>query len=44
MPAAPAGLGYAETAAVPDETSLLPFIDYAYTNQRGDARPSTVAA
>ncbi|MBS1208232.1 MAG: pgpB [Proteobacteria bacterium] len=43
IPAAPAGLGYAETAAVQDETTVLPFVDYAYTNQRGDARYATLA-
>lgn len=40
-PAAPAGVGYADTAPVQDQAAILPFVDYAYTNQRGDARYAT---
>ncbi|MBB5190908.1 autotransporter-associated beta strand protein [Silvimonas terrae] len=43
VPAAPAGLGAVDTAPVQDEASILPFVDYAYTNQRGDARYATDA-
>ncbi|GGP21098.1 phospholipid phosphatase [Silvimonas iriomotensis] len=43
VPAAPAGLGTVDTAPVQDEASILPFVDYAYTNQRGDARYATDA-
>ncbi|GGP27970.1 acid phosphatase [Silvimonas amylolytica] len=43
VPAAPKGLGTADTAPVQDEASILPFVDYAYTNQRGDARYATDA-
>ncbi|WP_459618605.1 phosphatase PAP2 family protein [Bordetella sp. 2513F-2] len=39
VPAAPAGLGYADSAPVPDAPA---FVDFAYTNQRGDARYATV--
>lgn len=35
---APIGLGFVETAPVQDETTILPFVDYVATNQRGDAR------
>lgn len=41
VPAAPKGLGYVETAAVANEASVPPFVDFAYTNQRGDARYAT---
>ncbi|WP_229722928.1 phosphatase PAP2 family protein [Xylophilus rhododendri] len=43
IPAAPSGLGSVELAAVADETTVLPFVDYAFTNQRGDARYATLA-
>lgn len=42
-PLAPVGVGYVDTAAVQDETTVLPFVDYLYTNQRGDARYATLA-
>ncbi|MBK1715033.1 acid phosphatase [Rubrivivax gelatinosus] len=42
-PAAPAGLGQAETAPVADESSVLPFVDYAATNVRGDGCHATLA-
>lgn len=41
VPSAPQGLGVADNAAVADETATLPYVDYAYTNQRGDARYAT---
>ncbi|ATA21708.1 autotransporter-associated beta strand protein [Gibbsiella quercinecans] len=37
----PVGLGQVETAPVQNESTVLPFVDYAYTNQRGDARYAT---
>lgn len=43
VPAAPAGLGYADSAPVQDETTVLPFVDYAATNVRGDACHATMA-
>jgi autotransporter-associated beta strand protein len=42
-PAAPTGLGSVDTAAVPVEATVLPFVDNAATNQRGDARYATLA-
>ena len=39
--AAPVGLGYADSAPVQNETSVLPYVDFGYTNQRGDARYAT---
>lgn len=42
LPDAPKGLGAAETAPVQDETKVLPFVDFAFTNQRGDARYATL--
>jgi autotransporter-associated beta strand protein len=39
--AIPTGLGYADTAAVQNETTVLPFVDYVYTNQRDDVRYAT---
>jgi autotransporter-associated beta strand protein len=41
IPNAPAGLGTTDSAPVANETTTLPFVDYAYTNQRGDARYAT---
>ena len=43
VPAAPAGLGSTDSAAVADETTVPPFVDYAYSNQRGDAHYATLA-
>lgn len=40
-PAQPLGLGYADTAPVPNEATILPFVDNVATNQRGDARYAT---
>ena len=37
----PKDLGFTDTAPVPDEKTTLPFVDFAYTNQRGDARYAT---
>ncbi|RZI56546.1 MAG: phosphatase PAP2 family protein [Rubrivivax sp.] len=42
LPEAPKGVGAAETAPVQDETKVLPFVDFAATNQRGDARYATL--
>ena len=39
---APVGLGAADTAAAPDSSSVPPYVDYAYTNQRGYAQYATV--
>ncbi len=36
------GLGSVDTAPVPDETSIKPFVDNVATNQRGDARYATL--
>jgi len=41
--AAPTGLGAADTAPVQDQTAVLPYVDYAYTNQRGYAQYATDA-
>jgi autotransporter-associated beta strand protein len=41
--AAPTGLGTPDTAPVQDPSTVLPFVDYAYTNQRGYAQYATVA-
>ena len=43
VPAAPAGSGTTDTAPVADETTVPPYVDYAATNQRGDARYATLA-
>ena len=43
VPAAPAGSGTTDSAPVADETTVLPYVDYAATNQRGDARYATLA-
>ncbi|MEP6873027.1 MAG: phosphatase PAP2 family protein [Burkholderiales bacterium] len=40
-PNAPQGLGVTDSAPVADETATLPYVDYAFTNQRGDARYAT---
>jgi len=42
LPEAPKGVGAAETAPVQDETKVLPFVDFGFTNQRGDARYATL--
>lgn len=42
-PDAPRGLGYADSAPVPNESTTPPFVDFAFTNQRGDARYATLA-
>ena len=43
IPAAPAGTGTTDSAPVADATTVPPYVDYAYTNQRGDARYATLA-
>jgi len=43
VPAAPAGMGTTDAAPVADATAVPPYVDFAYTNQRGDARYATVA-
>ena len=43
VPAAPAGSGTTDSAPVSDETTVLPYVDYAATNQRGDARYATLS-
>lgn len=42
LPDAPKGLGSADSAPVQDETKVLPYVDFAFTNQRGDARYATL--
>src|SRR5450830_1055749 len=42
-PAAPTGLRSVDTAPIPNETTTLPFVDNAATNQRGDVRYATLA-
>ena len=42
LPEPPKGLGTTDTAAVQDETKVLPFVDFVSTNQRGDARYATL--
>ncbi len=42
VPAPPSGVGYTDTAPVADETTVPPFVDYAYTNQRGIACYATL--
>jgi autotransporter-associated beta strand protein len=41
-PAAPRGVGYTESAPVANEATVLPFVDYASTNQRGIACDATL--
>lgn len=41
-PPAPQGLGHADTAPVADVQAVPPFVDFAATNQRGDARYATL--
>lgn len=40
--AAPSGIGAADTAPAPDPSTVLAFVDYAYTNQRGNAHYATL--
>lgn len=42
IPAAPQGVGHAESASAADEAGTPPFVDNAATNQRGDARYATL--
>ena len=42
VPAAPSDLGFVDSAPSADPTTVLPFVDFAYTNQRGDARYATL--
>lgn len=41
-PAPPPDLGFVDSAPVPDPATVPPFVDFAYTNQRGDARYATL--
>ena len=41
IPGAPQDLGFTDSAAVADENVTPPYVDFAYTNQRGDARYAT---
>ena len=41
-PVAPPGAGYTDSAPVADEATVPPFVDFAYTNQRGIACYSTL--
>ena len=41
VPNPPQDQGFADSAPVADESTTLPYVDYAYTNQRGDARYAT---
>jgi autotransporter-associated beta strand protein len=43
IPAPPRGAGYTDSAPIADETITLPYVDFAYTNQRGNACYSTEA-
>ncbi|MFL6696818.1 MAG: phosphatase PAP2 family protein [Vitreoscilla sp.] len=43
IPAAPAGTGTTDSAPVADATAVPPYVDFAFTNQRGDARYATLA-
>ena len=43
IPDAPAGTGTTDSAPVADATAVPPYVDLAYTNQRGDARYATLA-
>lgn len=42
VPAPPADPSFTDSAPVQDPTKVLPFVDYAATNQRGDARYATL--
>lgn len=42
IPDAPKGSGVTDSAPVADESKVLPYVDFAYTNQRGDARYATL--
>lgn len=42
IPAAPLGVGHADSAAPADAASAPAFVDTAFTNQRGDARYATL--
>ena len=39
---APTLLGFTDSAPAPDQTNVPPFVNFAYSNQRGDARYATV--
>jgi len=41
IPGAPQDLGFTDSAVVADESLTPPYVDFAYTNQRGDARYAT---
>ena len=42
VPAPPRGVGYTDSAPVVDASIALPFVDYVYTNQRGEACYATL--
>ncbi len=42
VPVAPPGVGYTDSAPVADEATVLPFVDFASTNQRGIACDATL--
>lgn len=41
-PAVPQGLGQVDTAPVPNEATVPPYVDFGHSNQRGDARYATL--
>jgi len=43
IPAAPAGTGRIDSAPVANAAAVPPYVDNAYTNQRGDARYATLS-
>jgi hypothetical protein len=43
IPSAPAGTGTTDSAPAADAATVPPYVDNAYTNQRGDARYATLA-
>jgi len=43
IPAPPAGTGRTDSAPVADAAAVPPYVDNAYTNQRGDARYATLS-
>ena len=43
LPLPPAGVGATDSAPCADPAVVPPYVDYAYTNQRGDARYATLA-
>ena len=43
VPGPPSDLGFTDSAPVPDQTAVPPYVDFAFSNQRGDARYATAA-